>query len=290
MHGKTSTILVMLAAAVAGLGGGLLAQTLRPEPAPVRKETPRTGDPVRERVEALSRDVDRKLAQLERRLATVRPPAPAARPAEAGTRRVHDDQPAATEPRRDPAGAAALIGELARETYTHRRAERLFQHLGRHHGEIASTIERLEQAIAKDPDNAHLHAALGTALSAKTAFTTRRGPEQGTVWMQAEKAFHKAIELDDNHWEARYSLAFGDSMAPEFVGLRPRAIERFEKLMDVQERQAQSDDHVLVYVRLGTLYKDAGNAKKAREVWERGQQRFPKHAEIADALRLIGED
>ena len=35
-------------------------------------------------------------------------------------------------------------------------------------------------------------------------------------------------------WEARYSLAFGDSMAPEFVGLRPKVIEQFEELMAIQ--------------------------------------------------------
>ena len=45
-----------------------------------------------------------------------------------------------------------------------------------------------------------------------------------------------------------------------------------------------------MYARLGTLYKDAGNAKKAREVWERGRERFPEDKTLTAALELIGKE
>jgi tetratricopeptide (TPR) repeat protein len=275
-------------AALAGLGGGVLAP--RPERAAVRAAAapPPPAHALDPRIEALLH----RVAALE-----VRPPASAAPTPASAEKKVapappHEEE---TEPVRSEPDAAdavvALIEQLvARQPYSHERSERFFEHLSRRHGDIDGAIRRLRAAIVRDPKNAQLHAALGTALAAKTAFATPPGPEQGTVWDEAEAAFKQAIELDPDHWEARYALAFGDSMAPEFVGLRPRAIERFEELMDLQERGAPSDDHVLVYARLGTLYKDAGNTAKAREVWRRGLARFPASQELEQSLKLLGEE
>ena len=49
-------------------------------------------------------------------------------------------------------------------------------------------------------------------------------------------------------------------------------------------------DHVLVFVRLGALYKSAGNKKRARAVWEQGRLRFPDEKQLEDALEMIGEE
>jgi TolA-binding protein len=78
-------------------------------------------------------------------------------------------------------------------------------------------------------------------------------------------------------------------MAPEFVGLRPRAIRQFEELVEIQEKQPKAPEHVEVYLRLGTLLKDAGNVKKARETWQRGLDRFPDDRRPVDALALVEE-
>ena len=40
-------------------------------------------------------------------------------------------------------------------------------------------------------------------------------------------------------------------------------------------------------MRLGTLLKDAGNAKRAREVWQRGLDRFPDEQRLSEALALV---
>jgi len=302
----TSRILLVLAAAGAGFGGGLLAHAIQPAPKAARADVPprEAGVPAeardlqaRERIDLLARRLEDRLTGLERRLAArvaSEGAAAAERAADATeTRETRETTDAAEARDGDVSGGRVvetLLQELRSRPYTHARSERLFGHLSRRHGEIASTIERLREAVARDSKNPHLHAALGTALSAKTAFGTPPGPEQGRVWAEAEQAFQRAIELDPDHWEARYSLAFGDSMAPEFVGLRPRAVRRFKELVEIQERQAPAEDHVLAYMRLGTLYKDAGNRKKARATWERGLERHPGAAQLEQALALIGED
>jgi tetratricopeptide (TPR) repeat protein len=159
--------------------------------------------------------------------------------------------------------------------------------LSKRHDAIGDTIARLEAEIARNPKSADLYAALATAYGAKTAFATPPGPEQGVVWEKAEKAYDEAIRLDPEHWQARYDKAFGDSMAPEFVGLRPRAIRGFEELMRIQETKPVAPEHLEVYVRLGTLLKDAGNVKKARETWQRGLERFPDDRRLVDAIALL---
>jgi len=188
----------------------------------------------------------------------------------------------------DPAPEDPLNGILGR-TYGYAESESLFARLSRRRETIGDAIARLEAEIAKNPRSADLHAALATAYAAKTAFATPPGPEQGTVWAKAEQAYDEAIRLDPEHWQARYGKAFGDSMAPEFVGLRPRAIEGFEELMAIQERKPLAPEHVEVYVRLGTLLKDAGNVKKARDAWQRGLDRFPEDKRLRDALALLEE-
>lgn len=185
----------------------------------------------------------------------------------------------------DPDPLAATLGR----TFGYAEAEALFDALARDRGAIDDVIARIEKEIAASPRSADLHVALATAYGAKTAFGTPPGPEQGTVWVKAERAYDEAIRLDPEHWQARYGRAFGDSMAPEFVGLRPRAIRQFEELMEIQEKKPAAPEQVEVYLRLGTLLKDAGNVKKARETWKRGLARFPDDERIVEALALTEE-
>ncbi len=109
------------------------------------------------------------------------------------------------------------------------------------------------------------------------------------AWGPVGAAYEEAIRLDPKHWQAHFGRAFGTSMAPESLQMRPTAIKQFEELVRIQESESSAPEHVKAYQRLGTLYKDAGNPAKAREVWARGAARFPDNEELADSIRLIGE-
>ena len=110
------------------------------------------------------------------------------------------------------------------------------------------------------------------------------GPQQGLVWAKASESYDKAIELDPGHWQARFGKAFGISMAPEFLGVRPVAIKQFEELLAIQEQGAPEPHHAQTYFRLGTLYKDAGNTAKAREIWDRGLRLFPDNSVLKGTI------
>lgn len=284
---------MILLAGVAGAGGGMLERTLEPTP-PARAERSTAAAPD-------LADLLRRISAIEASLARDRSREADAPRAEAGSPAKGDaPRPSGPEATPSPAAAPGAPPDRAPEAgdplegildhvFGHAESRSLFLSLSRDHSAIGDVIKRLEAEIAKNPRSADLQVALATAYAAKTAWDTPPGPEQGVVWAKAEQAYDEAIRLDPEHWEARYGKAFGDSMAPEFVGLRPRAIREFEELRELQEKKPLAPEHVEVYVRLGTLYKDAGNPKKARETWKRGLERFPDDQRLAEALALVEE-
>jgi tetratricopeptide (TPR) repeat protein len=104
--------------------------------------------------------------------------------------------------------------------------------------------------------------------------------------MRAQAAYEAAIKLEPEHWTARYGKAFGTSMAPEFLGMRPEAIRQFEELLEIQKRKAPEPHYAGTYFRLGTLYKDAGNVEKAREIWGAGLALFPDNEELKGTIEV----
>lgn len=281
--------LVLLACA-AGAGGGILARAVEGAPSP-----PRSDRRASSAADAPLDEILNRLAALEarardsggvREAERVGPDSPGVGAEKTVARAAEPTVPDA--PSDSARGGDPLAGMLGR-TFGYRESEALFGKLARDHGAIGDVTARLEAEIARNPRSADLHAALATAYAAKTAFSTPPGPEQGTVWEKAERAYDEAIRLDPEHWQARYGKAFGDSMAPEFVGLRPRAIRQFEELMEIQEKKPAAPEHVEAYLRLGTLLKDAGNVKRAREIWQRGLDRFADDARLAEALALVEE-
>ncbi|MHC4819394.1 MAG: hypothetical protein ACYTF8_15225, partial [Planctomycetota bacterium] len=150
---------------------------------------------------------------------------------------------------------------------------------------ISDVIKDLEKQIAENPNDPHLHVALATAWTAELT-NQPPGPQQGLLWGKVGAAYDNALSLDPNHWQARFGKAFGTSMAPEFLGMRPEAIRQFEKLKEMQSAGAPEPHHAQVYFRLGTLYKDAGNAEKARAVWAEGLKLFPANEELKGTLEV----
>ncbi|MCK6460646.1 MAG: hypothetical protein L6Q95_12230, partial [Planctomycetes bacterium] len=163
---------------------------------------------------------------------------------------------------------------------------RLFAWLSIRKDRIQDVIKAIEKAIAEDPTNPDLQVALATAHVADLTNNVVPGPQQGIVWMKASAAYDAAIKLEPEHWTARFGKAFGTSMAPEFLGMRPEAIRQFEELLEIQKRKAPEPHYAGTYFRLGTLYKDAGNVEKAQKIWAEGLALFPDNEELKGTIEV----
>ena len=283
-------VLVLLCGFVGGIAGAFLMQFLADERAPrATHETRRvvSDAPSRQEFDGLSQ----RIRRLERGAGTPvapgaagaaeAPDAVAATPGEAG-----DASDAAGE----GADAAAakktpheVVQALLGKPFGPNESNRLFWWLSRNKEKISEIIKGIEKEIEKNPNDPHLHVALATAWTAELT-NQPPGPQQGLLWGRVGASYDAALALDPNHWQARFGKAFGTSMAPEFLGLRPEAIRQFEKLKEMQSSGAPEPHHAQTYFRLGTLYKDAGNAEKARALWMEGLRLFPDNEELKGTL------
>jgi len=180
---------------------------------------------------------------------------------------------------------AQVVAALKGKPFHHAEHDRFFNWLTLHKEQIKDVIAALEKEVAQNPQDADLQVALATAYVADLANNVPQGsPQQGIIWMKADKAYSTALEVNPDHWQARFSRAFGWSMAPEFLGLRPKAIADFEELLSRQQHLPLEPHFAQTYFRLGTLYKDAGNAEKAREIWDQGLKLFPDNEVLKGTL------
>jgi tetratricopeptide (TPR) repeat protein len=271
---------------VCGLAGGvagvLLVRALEPAPAQVRVAAPepRVAPAIDEAALALMvrAEVQRVLAHVE----------PRAVPAAATARPSEEEGPGEEGLETAPAAPEQSIEDLMRSLRGRKLGpddtNRLFAWLTVRKDRIGSVIAAIQKEIEADPANPELQVALATAYVADLTNNTMPGPQQGIVWMKASAAYDAAIKLEPEHWTARFGKAFGTSMAPEFIGMRPEAIRQFEELLEIQKRKPRDPHFADTYFRLGTLYKDTGNIEKARELWSEGLRQFPDNEELKGTI------
>lgn len=152
-------------------------------------------------------------------------------------------------------------------------------------GRIEEVVAEFERMAERDPANADLKVALGGAYL-QQLFGVGNSPAAGTLAMKADQAFDEALELDDEHWEARFSKAVSLSNWPAFLGKTGEAIHQFEVLIGQQEQGTASPEHAQSYLFLGNLYQQTGETSKALEAWKQGLGRFPEHDELRRQVEL----
>jgi len=268
-----------------GVAGALLMDALKPEPPPARVATaPERAAPATD---------DGALAllvrtEVQRQLSEREPVEKAGTVPVASPRAVKGEGPGEGAPEGGEAAPDASVEELVRGLKGRKigpdDTNRLFGWLTNHKERISDVIAAIQKEAAADPTNPDLQVALATAYVAQLWNNTPQGPQQGIVWMKASAAYDAAIKLEPEHWQARFGKAFGTSMAPEFLGMRPEAIRQFEELLEIQKRKAPEPHFADTYFRLGTLYKDAGNVEKARELWNEGLRLFPDNEELKGTI------
>jgi tetratricopeptide (TPR) repeat protein len=174
--------------------------------------------------------------------------------------------------------SAAIADRILTGQVTGDELEALWQTL-RQTKRIDAVVAEIERQAELAPHNPDLQNELGKAYIQKL-FDVGVGP-MASVWGdKADKAFDRALELDETHWEARFQKALALSNWPAFLGKQGESLRHFEILMEQQERGSTEPDQAWTYFFLGNLYDQMGESEKARTTWERGVARFPESPEL----------
>jgi len=297
-------VLSIVGLALAAAAGAIAAQWTRASPAPVEAAAPDLSR-LEASVARLAREQEALARSLEElRLDVAMRPAPEARvPAEdagaidaavarwmeergngegngAGKAASQGTQAAAEAISLDAAIAKLLdpkLDDAARQALWKEYAER---------GMTDALVAEFEARVERDPTNPDLRVELGGAYLQKIFELGTSGPMTGVWATKADKAFDSALELDSQHWDARFDKAVSLSFWPPIFGKQKEAIHHFEKLVDQQAVQTQEPKFASTHLLLGNMYQQAGDMGKAVAAWKVGLAQFPGNEALQKQLAL----
>jgi tetratricopeptide (TPR) repeat protein len=151
-------------------------------------------------------------------------------------------------------------------------------------GLMDEVIASIEQNAKDNAGSADAQCELAHAYFEKLQ-TVTDGPEKGKWAMMADNNLDKALELNPNHWDARFSKAVGLSFWPPIFGKQAEAVSQFEILKKQQEESgATKPEFAQTYLFLGNMYQQQGKSDKAVETWQKGVSMFPDNADMKKLL------
>jgi tetratricopeptide (TPR) repeat protein len=149
---------------------------------------------------------------------------------------------------------------------------------------VLASFERKSQQHPKDPE---LHFLVGKACINKLSSAT--DAEKSVLGRKADEAFTRALSLNPEHWEARFTKALCLTYWPAFLGKQPECVRELETLLSQQEKSPQEEKFVQAYVVLGNLYLQYGDRAKALHTWKRGLVQFPGNPELSGKISELKE-
>lgn len=154
----------------------------------------------------------------------------------------------------------------------------------RKEGRLDDVVAHLARRVAEDPRNPDAQVELGLAYVQKM-LAMPEGPERTHVGELIDAAFTAALEVDPNHWHARFRKAEGLSYWPPLSGKSGEAIRHFETLVSQQDSTSPRPEQARTYLYLGNLYERQGQPDRAAAIWAKGSQRHPGDLELQQKLQ-----
>ncbi|HEV2132251.1 MAG TPA: TonB-dependent receptor plug domain-containing protein, partial [Longimicrobiaceae bacterium] len=140
------------------------------------------------------------------------------------------------------------------------------------------------RALAERPRDADARVRLArTLMQCKLPFASFMG--QGKLVGEANALLEEALQIDNTHWTARFTLAMNHYHTPSFLGKTRDAIREFETLLAQQGDRAENPGFALPYQYLGDLYLRAKRTEDALAIWQRGAALFPQHRPLQERLQ-----
>lgn len=288
---RTNLVLI-LTAAVAGAAAGAGASALFSSEKPAALAAPADGSAasLEPRLAALASSqeaMERALADVRSSLALLEARAQRT-PLESGATDalaepvVAEPVVEAAAPTAKPASVEDLLARLDAPGLSDSQRQMLWEE-ARLAGMTDALVAAMEQRVEREPNNPDLRLDLGRAYLQKT-FAAGNGPMAGVWATKADKAFDTALELDPQHWEARFQKAVSLSFWPAPFGKQGVAIGEFQTLIAQQDAGPKEAHHAHTYFFLGNMYQETGAMDKAVETWQKGLDLFPDNKELKKQL------
>lgn len=147
-------------------------------------------------------------------------------------------------------------------------------------------VAAFEARVERDPSDPDVRVELGQAYLQKI-FEVGNGPAAGIWAMKADAAFDAALELDERHWDARFTKGVSLSFWPPALGKQNAAIEQFELLLEQQEDGAPEPRFAQTFLFLGNMYQQTGQPEKALATWQAGLGQYPGNEDLASQVQLL---
>lgn len=272
------------------LAGGYLGSQLLPAPQALAAAEPAAAEPsaapqapVDPRVDGL----EARLAMLEQRLeglqrAPLTPTAAGPATQESPVTGAEANIPALVDP---AAQIEAWFAALTAGTLDYDGREALWQKI-REAKQTDAVIALFEARAKADPSNPDLQTELGEAYLAKIQ-EVGGGPLAGVWADKADKAFDRALVLDERHVQARFMKAMSLSFWPPVFGKQAQAVKQFEILIEQQLNSAPSDWQSQAYLMLGNLHLQMGKPDQAKLTYQQGLAIYPEHADLLKQMGLL---
>ncbi len=152
---------------------------------------------------------------------------------------------------------------------------------------LGDLIGSLEDQIEQTPRDTDLRMELADSYVAKL-LTVASGPERGVWGAKAETQWRANLEIDPNHWDSQYSLAFNHSMYPEFLNKTDESVRGFENALAIQRREPTVEPrHAKTYLGLARMYKRQGKIDKALDLMREASAMFPTDKAVGASLQSL---
>lgn len=155
----------------------------------------------------------------------------------------------------------------------------------RKEGRLDELVAIFEERAERDPHNPDVQVQLGEVYLRKT-MDAGGGPMAGQWATKADEAFDRALEIDEQHWDARFSKAISLSFWPPVFGKQGEAIHQFQVLIGQQEQKPPQEGFEQSYLLLGNIYQQSGDMEKAVETWKQGLVAFPENSDLMGQVAL----
>lgn len=147
-------------------------------------------------------------------------------------------------------------------------------------GVMDEVIKKFEVEAAAHPNDTKKQMELARAYNSYLQMDSSKW----ALSAKSDQVYDHVLELDNKHWEARFSKAISYTFYPDFLGKKPDAIKHFELLVEQQESMVAEPDQAQTYMYLGNLLEQRDPAR-AKEIWARGARRHPDNADLVKKTR-----